>query len=181
MAHKAGFVNIIGLPNTGKSTLMNALVGERLSIMSPKAQTTRHRILAMVNGGDYQIVFSDTPGYINQPAYKLQSSMNDFVSEAFEDADVLVFVTDKFQKVEEQQHLVELLSKRKIPAFILLNKIDLYSKSETEDLIKYWQQKLPACEVIPVTATSGINAKKIIRKIVELLPESAQGEDYDAV
>ncbi len=172
MKHKAGFVNIIGLPNVGKSTLMNALVGERMSIISPKAQTTRHRILGMVNTDDYQIVFSDTPGYINQPAYKLQSTMNDFVASAFEDADVLIFVTDKFQKEEEQKHLVELIQKTDIPTFILLNKIDLYQKDETEALIAGLKKTLPKCEVIPITASSGINSKKVIRKIVELLPES---------
>lgn len=172
MSHRAGFVNIIGLPNVGKSTLMNALVGENMSIISPKAQTTRHRLLGMVNADDYQIVFSDTPGYINQPAYKLQSTMNDFVETAFEDADVLIFVTDKFQKDEEQQHLLELIRTNKIPTFVLLNKIDLYGKEETENLITAWKEKLPGCEVIPITASSGINAKKIIKKIVELLPES---------
>ena len=130
MNHKAGFVNIIGLPNVGKSTLMNQLVGERMSIISPKAQTTRHRILGMVNTEEYQIVFSDTPGYINQPAYKLQTNMNDFVAIAFEDADVLIFVTDKFQKEEEQKHLIELIQKSNIPTFILLNKIDLYQKEK---------------------------------------------------
>ena len=113
--HKAGFVNIIGLPNVGKSTLMNALIGERMSIISPKAQTTRHRILGMVNADDYQVVFSDTPGYINQPAYKLQMSMNHFVEGALQDADVLMFVTDKFQKEEEQIHLIELVRAAKVP------------------------------------------------------------------
>jgi GTP-binding protein Era len=174
MKHRAGFVNIIGLPNVGKSTLMNGLVGENMSIISPKAQTTRHRLLGMVNTDDYQIVFSDTPGYINQPAYKLQSTMNDFVETAFEDADVLIFVTDKFQKDEEQKHLMELITKTKIPTFVVLNKIDLYSKEETEKLLAEWKEKLPGCEVIPITASSGINAKKIIKKIVELLPESPQ-------
>jgi len=178
MNHKAGFVNIIGLPNVGKSTLMNQLIGERLSIISPKAQTTRHRILGMVNAEGYQIVFSDTPGYINQPAYKLQSNMNDFVANAFEDADVLIFVTDKFQKEEEQKHLVELIQKKKIPTLVLLNKIDLYQKQETEDLVAYWKEKLNA-DVIPITASSGINAKKVIKKIVELLPESPPYYDKD--
>ncbi len=179
MNHKAGFVNIIGLPNVGKSTLMNQLVGERMSIISPKAQTTRHRILGMVNTEEYQIVFSDTPGYINQPAYKLQSNMNDFVANAFEDADVLIFVTDKFQKEEEQKHLIELIQKSNIPTFILLNKIDLYQKEELETLVAGWQKKLPACEIIPITAASGINAKKVIKKIVELLPESPPYYDKD--
>lgn len=171
MNHKAGFVNIVGLPNVGKSTLMNALVGERMSIVSPKAQTTRHRILAMVNAPDFQIVFSDTPGYINQPAYKLQSNMNRFVETSFEDADVLIFVTDKYQKDEDQKHLIHLIQESKIPSLVFLNKIDLYQKEETETLIENWRRKLNT-DVIPVTATSGINAKRIIKKIVELLPES---------
>ena len=172
MKHKAGFVNIIGLPNVGKSTLMNQLVGERMSIISPKAQTTRHRILGMVNSENYQIVFSDTPGYINQPAYKLQSNMNNFVASAFEDADVLIFVTDKFQKEEEQKHLIELIKKSKVPTFVLLNKIDLYQKEETDKLVAEWEKKFENSEVIPITASSGINSKKVINKIVELLPES---------
>ena len=179
MEHKAGFVNIIGLPNVGKSTLMNALVGERMSIISPKAQTTRHRILGMVNSENYQIVFSDTPGFINQPAYKLQNSMNDFVINAFEDADVLIFVTDKFQKEEEQKHIIELIEKSKIPTFILLNKIDLYQKEETEQLVNVWKTRFEKCEVIPITASSGINAGKVIRKIVELLPVSPPYYDKD--
>ena len=179
MNHKAVFVNIIGLPNVGKSTLMNALVGEKMSIVSPKAQTTRHRILGMVNSENYQIVFSDTPGYINQPAYKLQSSMNSFVENAFEDADVLIFVTDKYQKEDEQKHLVELISLSNVPAFIVLNKIDLYQPKEIEDLTAYWKTKLSNCELIPITASSGINASKVIRKIVELLPESPPYYDKD--
>lgn len=172
MGHKAGYVNIVGLPNVGKSTLINALVGEKLAIISPKAQTTRQRMLGMVNEDDYQVVFSDTPGYINQPAYKLQSNMNDFVAEAFEDADVLVFVTDKYQKAEEQKHLVELLQKIKVPSLVLINKIDLCQQNEVEELIKYWQQILPKSEVLGISAASGINSKKLIRKIVDLLPES---------
>ncbi|HLP20820.1 MAG TPA: GTPase Era [Chitinophagales bacterium] len=179
MKHKAGFVNIIGLPNVGKSTLMNELVGERMSIISPKAQTTRHRILGMVNAEDYQIVFSDTPGYINQPAYKLQSTMNHFVENAFEDADVLIFVTDKFQKDDEQAHLLELIKTKGIPTFVLLNKIDLYQKDETEALVAAWKEKLPNCEIIPITASSGINSKKVIKKIVELLPEAPPYFDKD--
>ena len=170
--HKAGFVNIIGLPNVGKSTLMNALIGERMSIISPKAQTTRHRILGMVNADDYQVVFSDTPGYINQPAYKLQMSMNHFVEGALQDADVLMFVTDKFQKEEDQKHLIELVRAAKVPCLIVLNKIDLYQKEETATLVKQWEKTLPGCQVMPLTASSGINAKKVLKKIVELLPES---------
>lgn len=172
MNHKAGFVNIIGLPNVGKSTLMNALVGEKMSIISPKAQTTRHRILGMINAEDYQVVFSDTPGFINQPAYKLQTSMNDSVLEALEDADVLLFVTDKFQKEDDQKHLIELIQNSTIPTLVLLNKIDLYQKEETEQLLETWRKKLGKSEVLPLTAASGINANKVIKKIVELLPES---------
>ena len=177
--HKAGFVNIIGLPNVGKSTLMNALIGERMSIISPKAQTTRHRILGMVNADDYQVVFSDTPGYINQPAYKLQMSMNHFVEGALQDADVLMFVTDKFQKEEDQKHLIELVRAAKVPCLLVLNKIDLYQKDETEALVKQWEKTLPGCQVVPLTASSGINAKKVIKKIVELLPESPPYYDKD--
>lgn len=177
--HKAGFVNIIGLPNVGKSTLMNALIGERMSIISPKAQTTRHRILGMVNAEEYQIVFSDTPGYINQPAYKLQANMNHFVVGALQDADLLMFVTDKFQKEEEQVHLIELIRASKVPCLVILNKIDLYQKEELELMKKQWEQTLPNCEVVPLTASSGINAKKVIKKIVELLPESPPYYDKD--
>lgn len=177
--HKAGFVNIIGLPNVGKSTLMNALIGERMSIVSPKAQTTRHRILGMVNADEYQVVFSDTPGYINEPAYKLQMSMNHFVKGALQDADVIMFVTDKFQLEEEQTHLIELVRNAKVPCLVVLNKIDLYQKEETEALVKHWETTLPGCQVIPLTASSGINAKKVIKKIVEVLPESPAYYDKD--
>ncbi len=170
--HKAGFVNIIGLPNVGKSTLLNALVQQRLSIISPKAQTTRHRILGMVNEDNFQIVFSDTPGFINQPAYKLQKNMNDFVLGSFEDADVLMFVTDKFQSLEDQAHLIKLVNESKTPCFVVLNKIDLYQKPEQEALVEQWKKTILRCEVIPLSASSGINTKKVIKKIVELLPES---------
>jgi len=172
MNHKAGFVNIIGLPNVGKSTLMNALIGERLSIISPKAQTTRYRIQGMVNGADYQIVFSDTPGFINQPAYKLQASMNEFVDEALEDADLIVLVTDKFQKEEEEAHLVEWMGKTEQATMVLINKMDLYQPGELEELTKKWKRKLPLAQVMPVSASSGINSMKLIKKMVELLPES---------
>jgi len=172
MNHKAGFVNIIGLPNVGKSTLMNALIGERLSIISPKAQTTRYRIQGMVNGADYQIVFSDTPGFINQPAYKLQASMNEFVDEALEDADLIVLVTDKFQKEEEEAHLVEWMGKTEQVTMVLINKMDLYQPGELEELTKKWKRKLPLAQVMPVSASSGINSMKLIKKMVELLPES---------
>jgi GTP-binding protein Era len=170
--HKAGFVNIIGLPNVGKSTLMNQLVGERMSIISPKAQTTRHRILGFVNGEDYQIVFSDTPGYIGQPAYKLQASMNTFVADAFTDADVILFVTDKFQSEEELKPLLENINKTEVPVIVAINKLDLYGKQELEDLVAQWKLKVPKADVITLSASSGINSKKLINKLVALLPES---------
>jgi GTP-binding protein Era len=177
--HKSGFVNIVGLPNVGKSTLMNALTGERLSIITPKAQTTRHRITGIVNDENYQVVFSDTPGYINQPAYKLQNSMNDFVDEALEDADVILFVTDKNQKEEEQAHLIELLSKTKAASLVLINKMDLCQQGEVEKLTAYWKEKLPKSEILAISAASGINSKKVIKKIVELLPEHPAYYDKD--
>lgn len=170
--HKAGFVNIIGLPNTGKSTLLNQLLGQKLSIVTSKAQTTRERIKGIVNGEEYQIVFCDSPGYINQPAYLLQKNMNAFVDESFEDADVILFVTDKFQTAEEQQHLIDLMQKKNIPGFVVLNKMDLCQPEELKQLTEYWKKKLPQCDVIPLSAASGINSKKVLKKIVELLPES---------
>ena len=149
---------------------MNALTGERLSIITPKAQTTRHRIMGIVNDENYQVVFSDTPGYINQPAYKLQNNMNNFVDEALDDADVILFVTDKNQKEEEQTHLIELLNKTKAASVVLINKMDLCQQGEVEKLMAYWKEKLPKAEVLAISAASGINSKKVIKKIVELLP-----------
>lgn len=179
MAHKAGFVNIIGLPNVGKSTLMNELVGEKMSIVTPKAQTTRHRILGMVNGDNFQIVFSDTPGYINQPAYQLQRSMNELVSGALQDADVLLFVTDKFQKEEDEEFLADIVNSSSQPTIVILNKIDLYDKEETAALLKKLKARFPKSEVLSLSAASGISAKKAIKKIVALLPESPPYYDKD--
>jgi len=170
--HKAGFVNIIGLPNVGKSTLLNALVGERLSIISTKAQTTRHRILGIINGEDYQIVFSDTPGFINQPAYKLQVSMNDFVHEAFEDGDVLLLVTDKYQTEEDQTHLIQLVEKSEVPVIVLINKIDLYKQEEAQKLIEYWQTKLPNARVMPISAEVKFGIEELKTALAAAMPES---------
>jgi GTP-binding protein Era len=158
---------------------MNALVGERMSIVTPKAQTTRHRILGMVNADDYQIVFSDTPGYINQPAYKLQKSMNDFVAGALQDADVLLFVTDKFQKADDEKYLVDIIQKAKVPTIVVLNKIDLYQKEELEQLLKLLKERFPQSEILPLSASSGISVKKVLKKIVSLLPESPAYYDKD--
>ncbi len=170
--HRAGFVNIIGLPNVGKSTLLNALVGERLSIISAKAQTTRHRILGIINGDDYQIVFSDTPGFINQPAYKLQVSMNDFVHEAFEDGDVLLLVTDKYQTEEDQIHLIQLVEKSKVPVFVLINKIDLYKQEDAQKLVDYWQKKLPNSKVLPISAEVKFGIEELKTALAAAMPES---------
>lgn len=170
--HRAGFVNIIGLPNVGKSTLLNALVGERLSIISAKAQTTRHRILGIINGDDYQIVFSDTPGFINQPAYKLQVSMNDFVLEAFEDGDVLLLVTDKYQTEEDQIHLIQLVEKSKVPVFVLINKIDLYKQEDAQKLVDYWQKKLPNAKVFPISAEVKFGIEELKTALAGAMPES---------
>jgi len=170
--HKAGFVNIVGLPNVGKSTLMNALVGERMSIISPKAQTTRHRIIGIVNEENYQIVFSDTPGYINEPAYQLHRSMNNFVHQSFEDADVLLFITDKYQKAEEQAFIVSQITKSSVPCILLLNKIDLCKEGEVEKLEAYWKEQLPKAEFLAISAEKKINIEQIATGVLKHLPES---------
>ncbi len=172
MQHKAGFVNIIGLPNVGKSSLMNALVGERMAIISPKAQTTRHRLLGFVNADDYQIVFSDTPGYINQPAYKLHENMNKFVHESLEDADVLLFVTDKFQKEEDQKHLIEIARNANKKCLIVFNKTDLCKPPEVDAAQSRWHNNLPEAKFIPVCAEQRLGIDKLLNLITSLLPES---------
>jgi GTPase len=171
MAHKAGYVNIIGNPNVGKSTLMNALVGEKLSIITSKAQTTRHRILGIVNGDDFQVVFSDTPGIINKPAYKMHEFMNQYVETALIDADVILFVVDVMEKTDYTE-TIEKITSTSIPVFVLLNKIDLSNQTETELLIEQWQEKLPAARIIPVSALHGFNVAKVMDNMLELLPES---------
>lgn len=170
--HKAGFVNIIGLPNVGKSSLLNALVGERMSIITPKAQTTRHRIRAIVNGEDFQLIFSDTPGYINEPAYKLQAAMNTFVGEAFEDADAIVFVTDKFQKEDEQEPLLKLLVQTKVPVFVIINKLDLYKPDDAKRLVEKWQEKLPGAQVFLASAEQKFGISELRDKLIDVLPPS---------
>lgn len=172
--HKAGFVNIIGLPNVGKSTLLNALVGERMAIISPKAQTTRHRLLGFVNEDNFQIVFSDTPGFINKPAYKLHENMNKFVEEAFEDADVLLFVTDKFQKEEEQKTLIEAAKKFGNKCILLFNKIDMMTETELAAHQKKWQDILAEAKFFPVSAEKNFGVKELIKLIVSELPNSPE-------
>lgn len=171
MEHKAGFVNIIGNPNVGKSTLMNALVGERLSIITSKAQTTRHRILGIVNGDDFQIVFSDTPGII-KPAYELQESMMNFVKSAFEDADVLIYMVEIGEKELKDEAFFQKIQNSKVPVILLINKVDKSSQDEVEEKIAFWQEKVPNAIIYPIAALLNFNVQAVMEKIIELLPES---------
>ncbi|MFC4267351.1 GTPase Era [Polaribacter marinivivus] len=170
MIHKAGFVNIIGNPNVGKSTLMNALVGEKLSIITSKAQTTRHRILGIVNHEEYQIIFSDTPGII-KPAYELQTSMMDFVKSAFDDADVLIYMVEVGEKELKNEAFFNKIIHSKIPVILLLNKIDKSTKEEVDEKIKYWREKVPNSFVYVISALEKFNVEAVFYKIIELLPE----------
>ena len=170
MKHKAGFVNIIGNPNVGKSTLMNALVGEKLSIITSKAQTTRHRILGIVNGEDYQVVFSDTPGII-KPAYELQESMMDFVKTAVEDADVRIYMVETGEKELKNEAFFEKITKVKVPLLLLINKIDLSNQAEVEEQMAYWQKKVPNASVFPISALENFNVQNVMQEILSLLPE----------
>ncbi len=169
--HKAGFVNIIGNPNVGKSTLMNAFVGEKLSIITSKAQTTRHRILGIVNGEDFQMVLSDTPGII-KPAYQLQASMMDFVKSAFEDADVLIYMVEIGETELKDDAFFNKITNSKIPVLLLLNKIDKSNQSQLEEQVQLWQKKVPNSEMFPISALEGFNVKEVFNRIIELLPES---------
>ncbi|MGL4585145.1 MAG: GTPase Era [Flavobacterium sp.] len=171
MTHKAGYVNIIGNPNVGKSTLMNALVGERLSIITSKAQTTRHRILGIVNGDDYQIVFSDTPGII-KPAYELQESMMDFVKSAFEDADVLIYMVEIGERELKDEAFFARINNSKVPVMLLLNKIDKSNQTQLEEQIALWGEKVPNAEIFPISALEKFNTQAVYDRIIELLPES---------
>ncbi|MBU2975572.1 GTPase Era [Zobellia sp. B3R18] len=169
--HKSGFVNIIGNPNVGKSTLMNAFVGEKLSIITSKAQTTRHRILGIVNGDDFQVILSDTPGII-KPAYELQSSMMNFVKSAFEDADVLLYMVEIGEKALKDEAFFEKIKNSKIPVLLLLNKVDTATQELLEEQVQYWQKMLPTVELHPISALSNFNIKNIFERIIELLPEA---------
>ncbi|GGI56914.1 GTPase Era [Winogradskyella haliclonae] len=169
--HKAGFVNIIGNPNVGKSTLMNAFIGEKLSIITSKAQTTRHRILGIVNGEDFQVILSDTPGII-KPAYELQSSMMDFVKSAFEDADVLIYMVEIGEKELKDEAFFKKITNSKIPVLLLLNKIDNSNQQQLEEQAQLWQEKVPNAEFYPISALNGFNVQNVFDRIVELLPES---------
>jgi len=180
MVHKAGFVNIIGNPNVGKSTLMNAWVGERISIISAKAQTTRHRILGIVNHDDYQLVLSDTPGIL-EPAYKLQENMMDFVRGAFQDADVLVYMVETGEKKMNNDAIFEKLKNTDQPLLLLLNKIDNVDQQILETQFVYWQELLPNASIFPISALNKFNIDTVFEKIVSLLPESPPYYDKDTL
>lgn len=171
MSHKAGFVNIIGNPNVGKSTLMNAFVGEKLSIITSKAQTTRHRILGIVNGEDYQIMFSDTPGII-KPAYEMQASMMDFVKSAFEDADVLIYMVEIGEKELKDEAFFNKIKSSKVPVMLLINKIDTSTQEQIEEKVAYWHEKVPNANVYLISALEKFNIEPVFDKIKELLPVS---------
>lgn len=172
MSHKAGFVNIIGNPNVGKSTLMNILVGERLSIITSKAQTTRHRIMGIVNGDDFQIVYSDTPGVL-KPHYKMQEGMMNFVHTALVDADIILFVTDIFENDLHDEKILNKLKNTDVPVLLVLNKIDLLKEqSVLETKVDYWKQQIPHAEIFPVSALEKFNVDNLFKRIIELLPPS---------
>jgi len=180
MEHKAGFVNIIGNPNVGKSTLMNALLGHKLSIISNKAQTTRHRILGILNEKEYQIVFSDTPGVI-KPAYKMQETMMNFVYSALQDADVLIYMIEVGEKELKDQKLFKRLKEISLPLIILLNKIDLVEQDFVKQEIKRWSTLLPDADLLPISALNNFNLDKIKSKLVDLLPISPPYYDKQAI
>ena len=169
--HKAGFVNIIGNPNVGKSTLMNALVGERLSIITSKAQTTRHRILGIVNGDDFQVIFSDTPGII-KPAYEMQESMMQFVKSAFEDADVLIYMVEIGEKDLKDGAFFNKIVHAKIPVLLLINKIDNSNQEQLEEAVQMWKEKVPNAEIRPISALNNFQVPEVFDRILELLPAS---------
>ena len=169
--HKAGYVNIIGNPNVGKSTLMNAFVGERLSIITSKAQTTRHRILGIVNGDDFQVLFSDTPGII-KPAYQLQESMMQFVKSAFEDADILLYLVELGEKELKDEAFFKKITHAKIPVLLLINKIDEGNEELLAEALNLWQEKVPNFSIFAISALKNFAVPEVFNRIVELLPES---------
>ena len=176
--HKSGFVNIIGNPNVGKSTLMNAMVGEKLSIVTAKAQTTRHRIMGIVNGDDWQIVYSDTPGIL-KPNYRLQQNMMNFVNDAIGDADIVLYVTDTVENADKNADYVEKLSKLDCPVVIVVNKIDLSTQDKVLELMSSWQAKVPRATVIPASASEKFNLDSIFKAILKDLPVSPPWYDKD--
>lgn len=177
--HRAGFVNIIGNPNVGKSTLMNALVGEKLSIVTAKAQTTRHRIMGIVNGEDYQIVYSDTPGIL-KPSYRLQEKMLGFVDSALGDADIILYVTDVVEKKDKNNEYIQKLKNIACPIVLVINKIDVSDQNKVVAMMEEWHNDLPEAEIIPVSAKEKFNLESVFKAIMARLPESPAWFDKNA-
>jgi len=173
MIHKSGFVNIIGNPNVGKSTLMNALVGEKISIITKKAQTTRHRIMGIVNGEDFQIVYSDTPGVL-KPAYKLQESMMRFVESALDDADVILYITDTYETPNKNQDFLDRIQNLGAPIILVINKIDLTTQERVTAQVELWSKILPKAHILPVSALHGFNTEGLVKMIKDILPEGPE-------
>ena len=169
--HKSGFINILGSPNVGKSTLMNCLVGENLSIITPKVQTTRHRILGILNNANYQLIFSDTPGII-EPKYELQSSMMDFVKNSFDDADIIIYMVEVGDRLKNNADIHNRLLKIKIPLIILLNKIDLTNQTNLENEADYWSTKFPNAEIFSISALNKFNIESLMQRLIDLTPKS---------
>lgn len=180
MAHKSGFISIVGNPNVGKSTLSNLLVGERLSIITSKAQTTRHKILGILNGPDYQLVFSDTPGVL-EPNYKLQESMLKFSKSALVDADVILFITDTVETPGKNEDFIKDVSTSEIPVLLVINKIDISNQEDLEKLLLRWKELLPKAEVFPISALKKFNTSNLMTRIIELIPESPPYFDKDTL
>ncbi|MDR1502543.1 MAG: GTPase Era [Prevotella sp.] len=178
--HKSGFVNIVGNPNVGKSTLMNLLVGEKVSIITSKAQTTRHRILGIVNTDDYQIVYSDTPGVL-RPNYKLQESMLNFSVSALSDADVLLYMTDVIEKTDKNEEFLQKVQNVDAPVLLLINKIDQTNQQELEKLVTQWKELLPKAEIYPISALNKFNVDTVKKRILDLIPESPPYFEKDAL
>ncbi len=180
MSHKSGFVNIIGNPNVGKSTLMNTIIGEKLSIITNKAQTTRHRILGILNHDKYQIVFSDTPGILD-PSYKLQENMMNVVKSSFEDADILIYIVEIKERIIKHSWILEKIKKCSIPVILLINKIDLVNQEEVKNKITNWNKNLPNAAILPISALNKFNIDLVLKKVIELLPENKPYYDKDTI
>lgn len=180
MAHKSGFVNIVGSPNVGKSTLMNQLMGEKLSIVTSKAQTTRHRILGILNDDDYQIVFSDTPGVVNA-AYKLHETMMDYVNTSLKDADVLLFITDTIETDMNHKETLVKIKKLKVPVLCIINKIDLSNQADLTARVLYWQEQLPSAAIFPISALHNANIDQVWQRILTLIPENPPYYDKEEI
>jgi len=180
MTHKSGFISIVGNPNVGKSTLSNLLVGERLSIITSKAQTTRHKILGILNGPDYQLIFSDTPGVL-EPNYKLQESMLKFSKSALVDADVILFITDTVETAGKNKEFIADVSTTNVPVLVAINKVDISSQEELEKLVLIWKELLPKAEIFPISALKKFNTNNLMSRIMELIPEAPPYFDKDAL